>query len=78
MVFWEKEWGTINAQSYIQYIVPLITEYIHHHPHLQVVQDGAPGHGAQFTIRELERNGVYMIRWPPFSPDLNLIEMVWN
>jgi hypothetical protein len=19
-----------------------------------------------------------MIRWPPFSPDLNLIEMVWN
>jgi hypothetical protein len=46
MVFWEKEWGIINTQSYIQHIVPLITEYIYHHPYLQLVQDGAPGHGA--------------------------------
>jgi hypothetical protein len=39
IIFWEKEWGTINAQSYIQHIVPLITEYIHSYPCLQLVQD---------------------------------------
>lgn len=78
MVFWVKEWGTINAQGYIQHIVPLIIEYVHYHPHLQLVQDATPGHGAQSTIKELEKAEIYMVRWPPFSPDLNLIEMVWN
>ncbi|EED11520.1 conserved hypothetical protein [Talaromyces stipitatus ATCC 10500] len=53
-------------------------EYSHQHPYLQLVQDGAPGYGAQSTIQELEKGGVHMVRWPPFSPDLNLIEMVWN
>ncbi|EED16986.1 hypothetical protein TSTA_020440 [Talaromyces stipitatus ATCC 10500] len=75
-LFLEKQWGTINAQGYIQHIVLLITEYTHHYPYLQLVQDGAPGHGAQSTIPELQKGGVHIVRWPPFSPDLNLIDMV--
>jgi hypothetical protein len=58
--------------------VPLITDYIHHHPYIQLVQDCAPGHGAPSAIQELQRGGACMITWPLFSPDLYLIEMEWN
>jgi hypothetical protein len=42
------------------------------------LQDGAPGHSAEYTINELRERGIYPIFWPPFSPDLNPIEAVWN
>ncbi|EED17445.1 transposable element tc3 transposase, putative [Talaromyces stipitatus ATCC 10500] len=40
--------------------------------------DGAPGHGAQATQKRIREHGINMIHWPPFSPDLNPIEMGWN
>lgn len=30
------------------------------------------------TISELHSRGIFPIDWPPFSPDLNPIETVWN
>jgi transposase len=42
------------------------------------MQDAAPGHGAQATQNRIREYGIDMIYWPPFSPDLNPIEMVWN
>ena len=42
------------------------------------MQDGAPGHSARFTIDELQERGIRLIWWPPYSPDLNPIETVWN
>lgn len=46
--------------------------------HLRLVQDNAPAHAAQSTRIDLEERQIIAIDWPPFSPDLNLIENVWN
>ncbi|KAI2845243.1 hypothetical protein CBS76997_10453 [Aspergillus niger] len=48
-LFWEKEWGTINAEGYIDRIVPIIDGYVrlverNEHQRLQIMQDNAPGH----------------------------------
>ena len=42
------------------------------------MQDGAPGHTGVNTRQELTERGIIVIEWPPFSPDLNPIETVWN
>ena len=77
-VFWEKEWGSINQQSYSEHIVPLIQGWIRMNPHLSLMQDGAPGHAAASTLQELSERNIRVIWWPAFSPDLNPIETVWN
>ena len=47
-LFWEKEWGSINSQSCCGWIVPIIDGYMrlmkNDNYHLQLMQDGAPGH----------------------------------
>lgn len=48
------------------------------HWYLQLMQDGAPSHGSAETTRELHGRHIFPIYWPPFSPDLNPIESVWN
>jgi transposase len=78
VLFWEKEWGSINSQSYSERIVPLVDGWIRLHPELLFMQDGATGHSAALTIQELNERGIIPIDWPPFSPDLNPIETVWN
>lgn len=39
-LFWEKEWGTINHESYCEKIVPLIHGWIRLYPEHQLMQDG--------------------------------------
>ena len=77
-LFWEKEWKSINKERYCERIVPLIHGWVTLNPHLQFMQDGAAAHGAGFTLSELQERGITPIYWPPFSPDLNPIEQVWN
>ncbi|KAI0993935.1 hypothetical protein K3495_g14248 [Podosphaera aphanis] len=47
-------------------------------PDLVVMQDNAPSHPAARTKRELSERNIVPLEWPPFSPDLNLIENVWD
>ena len=42
------------------------------------MQDYAPGHAARYTREKLIEEGIILTDWPPFSPDLNLIECVWK
>lgn len=75
-LFWEKEWGTINQQSYSERIIPLINGWIRINPELVLMQDGAPSHMGVNTRIELSDRGICCMEWPPYSPDLNLIETV--
>lgn len=77
-LFWEKEWKSINKESYCERIVPLVHGWLRLNPSLVFMQDGAPGHSAAYTQAELEERGIHPIFWPAFSPDLNPIEAVWN
>ena len=42
------------------------------------MQDNAKPHIAKATIKELESRGIPTLPHPPYSPDLNPIETVWN
>jgi len=77
-LFWEKEWGSINQESYCQRVVPIIHGWIRMNPYLQLMQDKAPGHAAGETQADLESRGITPIIWPAYSPDLNPIETVWD
>jgi transposase len=77
-LFWEKEWKSINKESYSERIVPLVDGWLQLNPLLRFMQDGAPGHSAAYTQEQLLERGIRPIFWPAFSPNLNPIEAVWN
>ena len=78
MIFWEKDWGTITADTYCERIVPIIDGWLRMHPGHLYMEDNAPPHTARATREEFAARGVYPIIWPPHSPDLNPIKTLWN
>ena len=77
-LFWEKKWETINSERYCEYTLPLVERHITLHPYLTFMQDNAPAHGSKYTKTWLQNHGIRFLKWPPNSPDLNPIEIVWN
>lgn len=42
------------------------------------MQDGAAAYTSKEVLKDLSERGIQPLMWPPFSPDLNLIESCWN
>jgi ketohexokinase/beta-glucosidase len=73
-LFWEKDWEEIKNESYCNRTVPIINGWVRINPGMQLMQESAPGHAAQFTEDELRERAITVIAWPAYSPDLNPIE----
>ena len=72
--------GTITAARYLEVlqsnVLPLFAQQISVYTHFQ--QDNAPSHKARAVLDFFERNNIALLSWPPYTPDANCIENVWD
>ena len=79
-VFWEKEWGSIDSFKYDAVILNNIQAFLNANPDKDFIwmQDNAPSHRSYETQENLAKRRIPFIKFPRYSPDLNLIEHVQN
>jgi hypothetical protein len=74
---------TVNALNYVKTLTDNLHDAVdaliplsHRHDFV-FQQDNAPPHRARTTKQWLDTNGITVAQWPPLSPDLNPIELMW-
>jgi transposase len=74
--------GGITAEAYNEYILSQIQEFFNDPVNVLegyiFMQDNTPAYRALETRLTLFRRRIPYIKFPPYSPDLNSIEHVWN
>ena len=70
--------GNMNARRYRDEILrPIVVPFIHH-LHLMIQHDSARPHVARICTQFLEAENVPVLPWLAYSPDMSLIEHVWD
>jgi hypothetical protein len=81
--FWEKEYRTINSTKHDRYILTRIQGFFKargdrptSEESFIFMQDNAPSHRSEETIKNLRRQRIPTVKFPPYSPDLNLVKHI--
>lgn len=73
--------GMMNSQRYIEtlesHLLSVASSWFGNEE-WTLVQDNAPCHTSQITRRFLEERNIHVLPWPSNSPDMNIIENIWN
>lgn len=82
-LFWERYWGQVSANSYIEHILPRVVHWISRNlgtdsRSIRFIQDNTPPYKVASSLAYLRSHEIKPFSWPELSPDINRIEAVWS
>ena len=68
--------GAVNGERFKQYLRELLVQFLR--PGDVVIMDNLRSHKVDGVVLLIESVGASVVYLPPYSPDLNPIEMMWS